>query len=94
MRLSGLPSLWVAHAQVEAQARGQEQRKRLEALMDEKERVGDCFNQLRLAFQRRAADRAPQVSPPRLLSPVACRHHPRGLHLKQLSAWPGGWPGI
>lgn len=48
--------------EVEALVKGQGERQRLIALMEEKDRIGDCFNHLRLAFQRRAAQRQAESS--------------------------------
>jgi hypothetical protein len=42
-------------------AYGREHREKLIELMNQKEVVGDVFNQLRLALQRRTKDRAAQV---------------------------------
>jgi hypothetical protein len=44
-------------------AYGREHREKLIELMNQKEVVGDVFNQLRLALQRRTKDRAAQVQP-------------------------------
>ena len=46
-----------------ALAYGREHREKLIELMNQKEVVGDVFNQLRLALQRRTKDRAAQVQP-------------------------------
>ena len=47
--------------EVEALAYGREHRERLIELINQKETVGDVFNQLRLALQRRQAGREAQV---------------------------------
>jgi hypothetical protein len=48
-------------SQVDALACGRAHRERLVQLMNQKERVGDLFNQLRLALQRRKNGREAQV---------------------------------
>ncbi len=52
---------WVAIAQVMALAYGRGHRAKLIELMNQKEVVGDVFNQLRLALQRRTVGRQAQV---------------------------------
>jgi len=52
---------WVAIAQVMALAYGRGHRTKLIELMNQKEVVGDVFNQLRLALQRRTVGRQAQV---------------------------------
>ena len=47
--------------QVKALAYGRDHRTKLIELMNQKEAVGDVFNQLRLALQRRTAGRPAQV---------------------------------
>lgn len=47
--------------QVKALAYGRDHRSKLIELMNQKEAVGDVFNQLRLALQRRTAGRPAQV---------------------------------
>ena len=48
---------------MEALALGASHRQRLIDLMEQKDRVGDCFNQLRLALQRHTAELPAQVGP-------------------------------
>jgi hypothetical protein len=52
---------WVAIAQVMALAYGRGHRTKLIELMNQKEVVGDVFNQLRLALQRRTVGRQAQT---------------------------------